>query len=113
MAIEIEHLTACHQRLLGLVAQAYGPVVTFNLRNLEVAADAMRRTGLDPKCECARLMVARVDTTIATARKQTKFDLVTELRSYRRDVVLAAEELDERRRKARERAAAAGKPVTD
>lgn len=86
----IEHSASCEQRLLGLVALAFGPDVTFTLRNLQTNAELARQRGLAPKCECGRLALAKLNTEINRVRAAGQpVDHLLELRKILRKDVLA------------------------
>jgi hypothetical protein len=66
---EITHSKSCEQRLLGFVAEHLPHGATFNLRNLQDGANALRRTNHAPECECTRLQLAQAVEAYRRARK--------------------------------------------
>lgn len=103
---EITHSKPCEQRLLGFVAEHLPHGATFNLRNLQDGANALRRTYHAPDCDCDRILLAKAIDARQLARKvgATTAQLVQlnlDIKDLR-DLVLAEERRRLERRHARE-----------
>jgi hypothetical protein len=95
---EITHSKSCEQRLLGFVAEHLPHGATFNLRNLQDGANALRRTNHAPECECTRLQLARALGAYRRARKAGEVaELVEQLRQELQDIRVLARAEEQRR----------------